>query len=262
MRHALHILAILFCYYVSINLITFWKYGSDKVRAELKLLRINEAELIGWAALGGWPSAMLAMTVFRHKTAKMRFQNRLRNAVIVNAAMLIAVIGTCAAKGITRIEKKDALLALRLVEPPLSVEAMVGGTMTQDPLLIAALGEDNAASTLAYMIYCHEFGPRKSLSKSELNAIRDQNRRSRSAQDWPSMIAILSKRNQLLNLWGLTSKQSSVLVSNQSDLEKLNHWLYQLHKQQFITFPARVSYSSSSSQMSSVPVSYSLPITD
>lgn len=56
------------------SIIAFTAYGIDKRRAVKGTWRISEKTLHWMAALGGWPGAMIARRVFRHKTQKLRFR--------------------------------------------------------------------------------------------------------------------------------------------------------------------------------------------
>lgn len=60
-------------YLVIINVVTFFYYGIDKIKARLSKRRISEAMLWLLAAGGGSPGALLAMSYFRHKTKKSSF---------------------------------------------------------------------------------------------------------------------------------------------------------------------------------------------
>lgn len=52
---------------------TFSLFGYDKWLAKRGTERISEFQLVAWAALGGWVGGVLAMMLFRHKTAKGTF---------------------------------------------------------------------------------------------------------------------------------------------------------------------------------------------
>lgn len=69
----------------------FVLFGLDKWRAGRGGLRVAEATLWWVSALGGWPGGLLAMAVFRHKSAKPSFQLKFAAAVFVSVA-LVAVI--------------------------------------------------------------------------------------------------------------------------------------------------------------------------
>jgi uncharacterized membrane protein YsdA (DUF1294 family) len=70
--------------------ITFVLYGWDKNAATNSRRRVSEQTLLWWALLGGWPGAMLAASLFRHKTSKTSYRIRF---AIVTAANLIALAG-------------------------------------------------------------------------------------------------------------------------------------------------------------------------
>ena len=53
-----------------INLIAFVNHGLDKRAAIRGARRTPEARLHLWELMGGWPGALLAMILFRHKIRK------------------------------------------------------------------------------------------------------------------------------------------------------------------------------------------------
>ena len=57
-----------------INIITFFVYGLDKLKAVNHWWRIPEAVLLGLAMAGGSVGAYFGMQVFRHKTLKPLFR--------------------------------------------------------------------------------------------------------------------------------------------------------------------------------------------
>lgn len=59
-------------------------YWLDKSAAEHRRRRIPEATLIGLGLVGGWPGAIVAQQVLRHKTSKASFQSRFWFSVVVN----------------------------------------------------------------------------------------------------------------------------------------------------------------------------------
>ena len=60
--------------YLGMSLLAFAAYGIDKLRAVSGAWRTPEATLHTIGLLGGWPGAVLAQLLFRHKTAKASFQ--------------------------------------------------------------------------------------------------------------------------------------------------------------------------------------------
>lgn len=60
--------------YVAASLVAFAIYALDKWRAKRARPRVPESTLHLAELLCGWPGALLAMTVFRHKTHKTRFR--------------------------------------------------------------------------------------------------------------------------------------------------------------------------------------------
>lgn len=60
--------------YAAMSAITFLTYWHDKRRAGRGRWRVPEATLHGLELLGGWPGALVAQQVFRHKTRKVSFQ--------------------------------------------------------------------------------------------------------------------------------------------------------------------------------------------
>ena len=59
---------------IFINIITFFVYGFDKLKAVNHWWRIPEAVLLGLAVAGGSVGAYLGMIIFRHKTLKPLFR--------------------------------------------------------------------------------------------------------------------------------------------------------------------------------------------
>ena len=60
--------------YPVVSLIAFGLYGYDKKQARLQQQRTPEKLLHGVELLGGWPGALVAQQVFRHKTRKVSYQ--------------------------------------------------------------------------------------------------------------------------------------------------------------------------------------------
>lgn len=73
--------------------LTFAAYFMDKRAARLGRRRTPEAALHSLELLGGWPGALLAQRLFRHKTAKVRYQVLFWLIGALHAAGWIAAIG-------------------------------------------------------------------------------------------------------------------------------------------------------------------------
>lgn len=73
------------------NIIVFFMYGIDKLKAKRSKWRISENALIVPAFLLGGLGAAFGMIVFNHKTSKIKFRILVPLAFIVNIAFLIAV---------------------------------------------------------------------------------------------------------------------------------------------------------------------------
>lgn len=76
----------------AINAWTMLRFGQDKRRAEAGHRRIPESDLLTLAALGGTPGAYLARRMFRHKTRKQPFSDRLHLIAVVQAGLLIGLL--------------------------------------------------------------------------------------------------------------------------------------------------------------------------
>ncbi|MDI9237327.1 DUF1294 domain-containing protein [Lysobacter sp. LF1] len=75
-------------WWLAINVATVLLFGYDKAIAGGRRRRIPERTLLGFALLGGSPGALLAMGLFRHKTAKPTFRRAMGGIV---AAQLVAL---------------------------------------------------------------------------------------------------------------------------------------------------------------------------
>ena len=61
-------------YIISINTVTFFLYGYDKMVAKVGLLRVPELVLHVATFAGGTPSAFVGQNLFKHKTSKSKFR--------------------------------------------------------------------------------------------------------------------------------------------------------------------------------------------
>ncbi len=83
--HISHWIAI---WYLLASLICFGVYAFDKSAAIAGRRRVSEVSLITWGLLGGWPGAILAQQLFRHKTKKPLFRVVFYLSVMANLAAI------------------------------------------------------------------------------------------------------------------------------------------------------------------------------
>ena len=79
--------AILGLYLVA-SVVTFITYAWDKNAAKGNHWRTQESTLHLFALVGGWPGALAAQRVFRHKSAKEEFQFAFWGTVVLNCGAL------------------------------------------------------------------------------------------------------------------------------------------------------------------------------
>jgi uncharacterized membrane protein YsdA (DUF1294 family) len=85
-------LPLLLAVYPVMSVVSFALYASDKRRAVSGDWRISESTLLFTGLLGGWPGALIAMRVHRHKRRKTWFLVRFWFTVVLNLAVVIAVL--------------------------------------------------------------------------------------------------------------------------------------------------------------------------
>lgn len=68
-----------------VNIVAMFRFREDKRRAEAGAWRVPESALLGLAAIGGTPGALLACRLFRHKTRKLPFATLLLLTAAVQA---------------------------------------------------------------------------------------------------------------------------------------------------------------------------------
>ena len=73
--------------YLLLSLVVFVCYGIDKRNAITGRWRISEKTLHLWAVIGGWPGALVAQKMFRHKTQKRAFIVMLWLSIIANTSV-------------------------------------------------------------------------------------------------------------------------------------------------------------------------------
>jgi uncharacterized membrane protein YsdA (DUF1294 family) len=74
--------------YLSTSVFAVLLYAFDKVAAMRRRWRISEAALLVVGLVGGWPGALIAQGMFRHKSAKTAFVVKFWISVIANCAVL------------------------------------------------------------------------------------------------------------------------------------------------------------------------------
>jgi uncharacterized membrane protein YsdA (DUF1294 family) len=80
--------AFVLAIYVGISGLTFIVYAVDKSAARNKRWRIEESTLHMLGLAGGWPGAIAAQKILRHKSKKQAFQAAFWFTVAVNCAAL------------------------------------------------------------------------------------------------------------------------------------------------------------------------------
>ena len=78
-----------FYFYCFIRALTFAGYALDKQAAKHRRRRIAEATPRIFSLIGGWPGALLAQKMFRHKTRKRSFRAGFYITVVVNILVLM-----------------------------------------------------------------------------------------------------------------------------------------------------------------------------
>lgn len=84
--------------YAGMSFATFVAYALDKRAAETEGWRLSEGSLLAMGLACGWPGAIIAQQVTRHKTLKMSFQIVFWVTVVVNvvAFVVFSWVGTLA----------------------------------------------------------------------------------------------------------------------------------------------------------------------
>ena len=75
--------------YVGASVITFFAYALDKSAARRSAWRTPESTLHFLAFAGGWPGALLAQQLLRHKSTKAEFRSVFWGTVVVNVAAFV-----------------------------------------------------------------------------------------------------------------------------------------------------------------------------
>lgn len=75
--------------YLGTSVIAFFAYAFDKSAAHKDQWRTRESTLHMFGLIGGWPGALIAQKVLRHKSRKPEFRTVFRATVIANCGVLL-----------------------------------------------------------------------------------------------------------------------------------------------------------------------------
>ena len=81
-----------FAVYAAASIAAFIAYGMDKSAARRAQRRTPESTLHALGLAGGWPGALAAQAVFRHKTSKPSFQMVFWITAMLNCAGLACIL--------------------------------------------------------------------------------------------------------------------------------------------------------------------------
>ena len=82
---------IVLFYYLCINIIAFFLFYFDKKRSIKKKWRISESGLMKISFLGGGLGSLLAMSLLRHKTKKIKFKILIPFSLILHILIIYAI---------------------------------------------------------------------------------------------------------------------------------------------------------------------------
>ena len=85
---------VVFAIYLITSIITFLVYAQDKSAAKHNRWRTKESTLHSLALTGGWPGALLAQKILRHKSSKAAFQRVFWVTVVVNVGAVGLLVNT------------------------------------------------------------------------------------------------------------------------------------------------------------------------
>lgn len=87
-----HLPILILGFYGVASVVTFLVYQADKTASKKGHWRIPEATLHLLALIGGWPGALFAQQILRHKTRKQPFRFIFWITVILNLCALVWLI--------------------------------------------------------------------------------------------------------------------------------------------------------------------------
>ena len=77
---------------VALSILSFGAYAVDKSAAVAGRRRTRERTLLALGLLGGWPGAILAQQIFRHKIRKRQFMVSFAGTVVANIGALAVLV--------------------------------------------------------------------------------------------------------------------------------------------------------------------------
>lgn len=77
--------------YAVASVVAFVGYAADKAAAVAGRWRVPEQTLIVLGLLGGWPGAIVAQQLLRHKSIKVRFRSSFWTSVLINVVAFVVV---------------------------------------------------------------------------------------------------------------------------------------------------------------------------
>ena len=83
-------------WYFAASASAFIMYGLDKAAARKQRWRIRQSTLHLLGLVGGWPGALLAQWLWRHKTRKATFQALFWATAIINCVVFARLVWACA----------------------------------------------------------------------------------------------------------------------------------------------------------------------
>jgi uncharacterized membrane protein YsdA (DUF1294 family)/cold shock CspA family protein len=95
-----HVSAAIFGLYLASSAIAFLAYATDKLAAEQGRWRTSESTLHLLGLVGGWPGALVAQQLFRHKTRKRSFQVTFWGTVVLNCGAFGWLLSPSGAKAL------------------------------------------------------------------------------------------------------------------------------------------------------------------
>jgi uncharacterized membrane protein YsdA (DUF1294 family) len=88
----LHLAPWILGFYLAASVVAFAVYAADKSAARAGRRRTPENTLILLGLVGGWPGALVAQQTLRHKTRKTSFLAAFWLSVVLNVAVLAALL--------------------------------------------------------------------------------------------------------------------------------------------------------------------------